>query len=63
MRNEYAKFSRGVEHDATLAKGFKQLGIGVRDLAAEQQLNRQWVNESKAKLGQRIGDPTEGCGY
>ena len=37
VRNEYAKFSRGVEHDATLAKGFKQLGIGVRDLAAEQQ--------------------------
>ena len=63
VRNEYAKFSRGVEHDATLAKGFKQLGIGVRDLAAEQQLNRQWIDESKAKLGQRIGDPTEGCGY
>ena len=48
VRDEYAKFSRGVEHDQTLAKGMKQLGVGVRDLAAEQQLRAQEAREAEA---------------
>ena len=51
VREAHAQRELGIEHDAALAAGFKERGVGVAELA---QLNEQWVEHSRAKCGQRI---------